>query len=249
MANDADESATRQSSPRFPFIPLPKAVQRAQQIRESAGSNYLTPEQAREVWGYGSKSSGGDQTMAALGYYGLLEETGSGPTRRVKLTDLAIRYLREERPEARQEMASKMVQAPKAMQVLWGLWGHEPPNNPGIARSILKNDLNFSDSAAGQVLEVYRTNLQYFPQAASATIPENEKGAQEEKSMQPPLPEVDPSKGGTPFVLKPPPPGELQVLLTGQRLQITADVDLEGLRRLQTMLAKYEEILLLTQAH
>ncbi len=43
--------------------------------------------------------------------------------------------------------------------------------------------------------------------------------------------------------------GDLNVLLTNEgRLQITADVDLRGLRRLKDVLAKYDEILTLLAA-
>jgi hypothetical protein len=296
MADGGDTAQTRQSSPRFPFIGLTKAIQRAEQLREAAGANFVPMEQLREIWGYAPKSSGGDQTVAALGYYGLLEETGSGDGRRLKLSDMAVRYLRDERPEVRQQLAGQMALAPKVMQNLWNLWGWEPPTNPAVARSILKNDLNFSDTAAAQVLDVYRANLQFFPGATSAK-PLGTKGNQEEPDgknppRDPPTVKVgdwiqwtskgvnqfseprkvswiDAAKGflrvegsmtgipisevtearppaaptGQAFALKPPPPGELQVLLAGQRLQITADVDLDGLKRLQAMLAKYEEIL------
>lgn len=294
MTDEVEDGPTRQSSPRFPFIALPKALQRAQELREAAGNGFTAVEQVREIWGYGPKSSGGDQTIAALGYYGLLEEGAANNGRRLKLTDLAVRYLREERDEERQRLAADMVAKPKAMQTLWGLWQREIPPSVSVARSVLKNDLHFSDSAANQVLEVYRSNLQYFPGSTSDKVPEQGKGVQELSDDKPQSPQVfkvgdwvqwtsggvdrfatpkkvswinaddgflrvEGSMTGLPisevshaaapaikadaFVLQPPPPGELQMLLTGGRLQITADVDLDGLRRLKTMLAKYEEIL------
>jgi hypothetical protein len=42
-------------------------------------------------------------------------------------------------------------------------------------------------------------------------------------------------------------PGDMSVLLTGKRLQISADVDAEGLTKLKEVLTKYEEILKLLQ--
>lgn len=185
MAEDTElETQGRQSSPRFPFISLPKALQRAEALREAAGNHPIPVEETRNVWGYAAKSSGGDQTLAALGYYGLIEEASSSNAvgRRVKLTDAAIRYLREERPEVRQELAAAMVQAPKVMLTLWQMWGNDPPSD-AIARSILKNDLNFSDSAADQLVAVYRTNLQYFPQVISDKLQADKTAAEELNQM------------------------------------------------------------------
>jgi hypothetical protein len=42
-------------------------------------------------------------------------------------------------------------------------------------------------------------------------------------------------------------PGDMSVLLTGKRLQISADVDADGLAKLKEVLTKYEEILKLLQ--
>jgi hypothetical protein len=41
--------------------------------------------------------------------------------------------------------------------------------------------------------------------------------------------------------------GDLNVLLRGNRLEIMADVDREGIRRLKEVLTKYEEILALLE--
>lgn len=41
--------------------------------------------------------------------------------------------------------------------------------------------------------------------------------------------------------------GEMSVLLSGKRLQISADVDAEGLSKLKEILTKYEEILKMLQ--
>jgi hypothetical protein len=41
--------------------------------------------------------------------------------------------------------------------------------------------------------------------------------------------------------------GDMSVLLSGKRLQISADVDAEGLAKLKDILTKYEEILKMLQ--
>ena len=288
--------ASRQSSPRFPFISLSKALERAEELRKAASFGFAPVTDVRAVWGYGPKSSGGDQTVAALGYYGLIEETGTGKDRRIKISDLGARYLRDERPEVRRALQEQMVQSPKAMQMLWNLWKRDIPSD-AIARSILKNDLDFSDSAAGQILGVYRDNLQYFPDSTSAKFHSSEaheKEPEENEFQKPksaadynvgdwvqwapngilqfpaakqvrwvdrtagyvrvegsmtalPIAEVDhaerPATPTHPAPVEKKEAAPWEVLLSGNRLQITADVDKDSLKKLKQVLDKYEEIL------
>lgn len=292
--------AAKQSSPRYPFISLTKALERAQEFRRAAGANAAVATDARKAWGYGEKSSGGDQTIAALSYYGLLEDVGVGPTRRLKLTDAANRYFREERPEMRAELLARFALTPKAMTKLWEMWKHTPPSD-AVARSILKLDLKYSDWAADELLKVYRENLQYIPDRTSDYLPSKAKvdgqleGEGDEKQSpaqvkvgdyvqwtsggadQFPIPArvkaiaddgshlfVHGSATGVPIaevrVVDAPSAlpktaipqqsvvigGEatqLSVLMRGNRLEISADVDREGLTRLKEILTKYEAIL------
>jgi hypothetical protein len=293
--------AQKQSSPRYPFISLSKAIERADQFRLAAGSNAAFVTDARTAWGYGAKSSGGDQTTAALSYYGLLEDTGSGPARKLKLSDSALRYFKDERPEVRAQLLAEFARAPKAMGKLWDLWKHEPPSD-SIARSILKVDLHYSDYAAGEVLGIYKENLRYIPSGKSDKPPEvgslksNDGGTKEQElPLYPakvgdyvqwtsggvdqfkapmrvswvsedqsflrvhgnltgvPMSEVTVTEApkapltniGThaPQSGRDSDRGELNVLLTGNRLQITADVDRAGLVRLKEILTRYEGIL------
>ena len=48
---------------------------------------------ARQHWDYGPSSSGGIQTEAALKQFGLLEVSGRGNQRRLKLSELAVRLV------------------------------------------------------------------------------------------------------------------------------------------------------------
>ncbi|WP_022693724.1 hypothetical protein [Ponticaulis koreensis] len=291
MSNSLEaEKSTRQSSPRFPFISLAKAIERLEELRQAANFGYAPVAEVRKVWGYAPKSSGGDQTHAALRYYGLIEETGTGAARRVKISDLGAKYLRDERPDVQEELRRQMVQMPTAMKKLWELWKKDIPSD-AIARSILKNDLGYSDTAANQILSVYRDNLVYFSSPSSAKLHPQKQPIEEqpndfnepftldvkvgdwvqyapggvlqfdkpkkvswvgdgycrvEGSMTGlPLADIESAKQSVNELNEEPksedPPWE--VLLSGKRLQITADVDRKSLQKLKQVLNKYEEIL------
>lgn len=256
---NAQNKVQKQSSPRYPFISLTKALDRAEQLRQAAGANAAFVTDARAAWGYGPKSSGGDQTIAALSYYGLIEDMGSGPARKLKLSEPALRYFRDERPEVRDQLLARFALSPKIMTKLWEMWKHAPPSD-SVARSILKVDLNYSDYAAKELLEVYKQNLHYIPVDKASSVDSAPTEPQEEKQQgdrptEKPIGISDPltERIANHFSRTPPTPtkvsthsgqtDELRVLLEGKRLKITADVDRAGLQRLKEILTRYEGIL------
>src|SRR5690348_12541803 len=157
-----ERQSDAQRSPRFPFISLRKALDRAEQLRAATGGRSIPISvlDARKVWGYGAKSSGGDQTLAALKSYGLIEASGSGDARKIQLSEAATRYFRDERPEVRSRALVEFAWKPRMLAHLWNEWGATPPSDP-IARSILRNELGVSDGATEDFLRVYKENLSF----------------------------------------------------------------------------------------
>src|SRR5437016_5576571 len=80
-------------SPAYPFVPLNRAIARADELWRKVGRAELDVATARDHWGYGLISSGGIQTEAALKQFGLLEVNGRGTERRLKLSELAVRLV------------------------------------------------------------------------------------------------------------------------------------------------------------
>jgi hypothetical protein len=300
MSEERQKKSARAVGPRYPFIDLQKALERCEEFRKAAGDHAILSEDAKQAWGYGAKSSGGDQTVGALRYYGLLERAGTG---RVKLTDSARRYLRDERPEVRAELCRQFAFQPKVMRELWGDWQANPPPD-AAARSILKVDRHFPDKAAEEVLRIYRANLAFVGSSSSDTLPpesttSDDHGEANGEEESPPSTVrigdyVQWTSGGVDqfkvpkkvtwvaedgnhvrvfghmtglpaeeiTVVDPPAPPsvgasrqstrhersdavrDINILLLGSgRLQITAEVNKEGLATLRQMLDKYEEIL------
>jgi len=163
--DDADE----QSGTRFPFIALPKAIERARQLWVSAREYPVLVSDAVKLWGYTDKASGGRQTTAALKYYGLVEDIGSKDSRKIKLTDDARRYFLDERPEQHASFHSKWIYAPRAFATLRDLWRTGPPTDDRVARSALKLDLGYSENSAAALLDIYKTNLAFATRPTRAS--------------------------------------------------------------------------------
>lgn len=159
-ANGVAAERSRDRSPPFPFIPLEKAIERARefeaQYKKASGriANILP------VWGYTPKSSGGMQTIGALKAYGLLEDDPSGTERKLKLTDLALRILKDERPGKRQEAIEEAALKPKLFSDYWVRWSAgRPPDVECISELTLER--GFTEDAARRFIQVYDDTLHF----------------------------------------------------------------------------------------
>lgn len=165
---------------RYPFIPLRKALDRARQLWDKAGEHPVVTKDAFLVWGYNSKSSGGYQTVAALKYYGISQDIGANESRKLKFTEEGRRYFLDERPEKHQEAHQYFALKPKSFAALWGQWRAKPPAE-NIARTILKLDFGYSESAANELLTIYADNLLFADFGGSDTVSRpSPNGADEE---------------------------------------------------------------------
>jgi hypothetical protein len=125
MDEIADDKAGKRNktgrSPAYPFISISKALEQTRALHKQEGE-YLAPlSSAFDAWGYGLKSSGGRQTMAALKYYGLIDIVGEGDARKVKISDAARRILLDSREDETEKKAliRKVAMNPTAHQAIF----------------------------------------------------------------------------------------------------------------------------------
>jgi len=97
LAGDDGDDATkskRHRSPNYPFIGLEKAIERTRQIYEADRRHEVPVKVVSEKrWEYKAGSSQGDQTIAALRAYGLIEVSGIGDKRMIQISDRAYRII------------------------------------------------------------------------------------------------------------------------------------------------------------
>lgn len=162
---EADDRPKRLRSPAYPFINLEAAVKRAKQFYDKEGRNMAFLKVAIKHWGYEEKSSGGQQTAAALISFGLMRDEGTADKRKVQLTQDALRIVLDQRTDSAEREAAlkKAALAPKIHQELWKKWNWvddrpsvetlkhtlildwEPPFNENTVDGFIKE---FSDTIA-----------------------------------------------------------------------------------------------------
>lgn len=177
-------------SPEYPAMDLESAIAKAEILRGKEGFAYAAVSVAAGHWNYSAGSGSGFRAIAALRHYGLLEEEGSGPARRVRLTVLAKNILLDNR-EASAEKAAAIQQAalnPKTYRSLWALWGPSLPSNENMQYH-LQMKLEFNAGAISGFIKDFRATVAFakLGQGGDTSV---EEGKSEENDFVPP--------GGTP---------------------------------------------------
>lgn len=155
----------RQRSPNYPAIGLEKALERLQPIKEQAGRHSMPITVAFDAWNY--KTAAGDQTVAALKSFGLVEVQGAKEKREVKLTEAAFRILGNA-PD-REELLKVAALKPEIHKKLWERYSGPPPADT-ILNNYLVWDLGFNASFVRSFIAQYRSTLAFANITASDSL-------------------------------------------------------------------------------
>lgn len=223
----------KERSPNFPFVSLKKAVERAEALHTNHKKEAARLVAIAPSWGYGSKSSGLMQTVAALKQFGLVEDSGSGDDRKVQVSDLARRIIVDQRPGMREEAIKEAAQKPRLIAEYVEKW---VPDRPSDAHCIseLELDRGFSAEAARAFLRIFDETVVFAslddealngPEFIEETLRGNNDSS---ASVAHPKRSVDfdyappPSRGPRPL------PDRLKVAMDGRSLAVTATLENEG---------------------
>jgi len=149
----------KERSPSFPFISLQYAIERARQFfaQERRGSTVLPI--AAKHWNYSPSSSGALQTVAALKSYGLLQDEGSGDQRKIRLTDMALRIILDDRPDSqeRQRFIRQAALTPIVTAEVYNKWPDGLPSDATLNHWLVLEKA-FSQETALKVTKIINEN-------------------------------------------------------------------------------------------
>jgi hypothetical protein len=154
------ERARKERSPSFPFISLERAIERLKEMADAHKRNPARMFTVGRAWGYGPRSSGLLQTVAALKAFGLTEDLGARPERRIQISDLGWRILQDARPGAREAAIREAAVSPRLIAEYAGKW---IPDRPSDAHCLseLQLDRGFTETAANSFLRVFDETVGY----------------------------------------------------------------------------------------
>jgi hypothetical protein len=161
MNDIAETKKVKDRSPTFPFISLEHALERARQFYSEEKRGAAPYSRAVMHWKYSPSSSGALQTVGALKSYGLLAEVGgSGFNRQLRLTELALRILLDQRPDStdRLEYIREAALTPAISAEIHAKWPEGLPPSDSTINHFLVLDKRFNEGTALKVVKILKEN-------------------------------------------------------------------------------------------
>lgn len=159
---DTNEGVPRHRSPSYPYIDLESALAKAQSLYDRNKLFGVPVTAAIRDIGFSKNTSDAHRTLAGMQSYGLLTSTGSGDSRKVRLTDLAKRILldKRERSADREKAIQEAALTPTIIKALWEEYGGSLPPDSEIEYSLV-NRHNFNLRAVKPFIKVLRDTISF----------------------------------------------------------------------------------------
>lgn len=162
QSNEKQQKRGEGRSPAYPFIPVQKALERVQELYAQESSHPAPLKSAMAAWNYSPKSSGGRQTLATMRYYGLVEVTGEGDARMIKVSELGRKIILDKREDDSEKRAliRQVALMPSAHKALFQQYPDGLPSD-GTVHHFLVFKRQYNDAAASELLAEFKQTASY----------------------------------------------------------------------------------------
>ena len=225
-------------SPNYPRIGLGEALAAVRTAFEKDNRNKMSQAAIAKHLGHESLSGPAFSKIATLRAYGLIE--GQGDELRVSDDAVAALMAPEGSPERRVAVSS-LAAKPKLYQEIRPDFP-TPPSLDNLKFWLIKR--KFATDAAETAAKAYLDTLRFVAEGGSEYNP----GSKSEPERAPVTTQTHAISESA--VMQPLPASSaspVRVVMNGDQLEIQASVDIDGLKKLRTMLEKYQGILEMMQ--
>ncbi len=162
-------------SPNYPSIDLRDALEVVASLYKEVGRGIFSPMDAARGWKYASELGPTKQRLAALRQYGLLERRKGA---KLRFSQIAMTLLI--RQDASTEYQEALKGAAFSPPIFKKLQESMRGAAPDALRQSLIIDLNFTDSGADKVIEVYRKTIDLLEETKEDSIEADIEGRKSE---------------------------------------------------------------------
>lgn len=185
----------------YPFISLKVAIDRVRELYKMEGTNVVNAKLAARHWGYKEKSSGGLRTVAALSAFGLVEVSGKGSDRSIKISRLARNIILDEREDSseRDEHIKTTATKPKIFNEMWQKWSESGLPSDANITYFLMSEKEVNKTSASDILKKFKETISFANLIGFKPEDEEKNEATEGKTTdtdisEDPLPELPTQK-------------------------------------------------------
>ncbi len=149
-------------SPAYPVFSVEKAINQTNAFFTQEGEYAAPLVSAFKSWGYSIKSSGGRQTLSTLKYYGLIDVTGEGDSRKIKISEIARRILLDQREDQteKKQLIRKVALNPSAHKTLYDEYPNGLASDDSVRHFLVFSE-KFKQDAANELIAEFKETSEF----------------------------------------------------------------------------------------
>lgn len=154
--------AKKQRSQPYPYLSLEEAIDKAQIAFDHDHDSLFSVPTVFSHWGQKSNTGPGITILSALKQFGLFEDMGSGENRKLKLSDLALRIIRDKRPQSpeRQDAIREAALKPTLFKTLWERYAGNLPSEAEL-KHIMKMEYGIIDTSVDRAYKTFVKTIDF----------------------------------------------------------------------------------------
>ncbi len=144
-------------SPNYPYVGLKEALEKTESIRKIGGIHPVGLTSAMSEWSY--KEGTTNSVLAALKAFGLVDVTGEGKQRQLKVTEVARKILVDHSEKA--DLLKKAALNPTLYAELWKQFGPDlPPSDKPISEYLIFTR-HFNEKVVSNVIKDFKDTISF----------------------------------------------------------------------------------------
>lgn len=204
MEEQGKQKKTKVRSPNYPGYSLERCIELVGVLYDTFKRTLNPHKVATEAIGFSPKSSAGMQVMASLSYYGLINVEGTGPNRRVSVSDLAFKIIIDKRPESKERASAIKAAAlnPAFFKKIKEFYGGQIPNDNSLEYD-LTTKFKFNPGTVMEFIRVFKDTME-FAKVYESDIITDENISEEDTGMISQEEKLEPKGMIPPGTMRPP---------------------------------------------
>jgi hypothetical protein len=172
MAVEVAGKKSKHRSPNYPVIGLRKGIERAESLYKEYKRHWVPVGVAQEKWSYKKFSGVGEQIIAAMRAFGLIDVQGIGQQRQIRLSDVAYKIV--ENHEDKASLMKHSALGPPLHAELWKKYSSEglPPDE--VIRHYLKFERNFNPESVDSFIAQFKDTVAFAKLYSSVKMTDGE---------------------------------------------------------------------------
>lgn len=150
----------RKRSPSYPYISMQKGVNYLSLFYQEHTNNFVPVDLAMKTMDLTPTSSTSNRIVSSMIDYGIIEDEGVKDQKRIRVTPLGMRLLKETRDDLIRNYRRQATLNEGMMKTAFEEWKNQLPSNVTM-KSVLELDWDFTERAALRFIKVIRDNYQY----------------------------------------------------------------------------------------